>query len=108
MQEPEEILEQAVAMLSDTKAKLPLAGECVTITAGPTYEPIDDVRFIGNHSSGLMGISLAEAFAQQGAEVHLVLGPTHLRPTNSHIVVHSVMTAEEMLAAAEEPSGVAR
>lgn len=105
MQEPEEILEQAVAMLTAKAEKLPLAGECVTITAGPTYEPIDDVRFIGNHSSGLMGISLAEAFAQQGAEVHLVLGPTHLRPTNSHIVVHSVMTAEEMLAAAEETFG---
>ena len=105
MQEPEEILEQAVAMLTAKAEKLPLAGECVTITAGPTYEPIDDVRFIGNHSSGLMGISLAEALARQGAEVHLVLGPTHLRPTNPQIVVHPVMTAEEMLAAAQETFG---
>ena len=88
-----------------TTEELPLAGECVTITAGPTYEPIDDVRFIGNHSSGLMGISLAEALARQGAEVHLVLGPTHLRPTNPHIVVHPVMTAEEMLVAAQETFG---
>lgn len=101
MQEPEEILEQAVEMLTST-VESPLQGECVTITAGPTYEPIDDVRFVGNHSSGLMGISLAEACAKLGAEVHLILGPTHLRPTDSHIVVHPVMTAEEMLAAAEE------
>lgn len=101
MQEPEEVLEQAVEMLTST-VESPLQGECVTITAGPTYEPIDDVRFIGNHSSGLMGISLAEACAKLGAEVHLILGSTHLRPTDSRIVVHPVMTAEEMLAAAEE------
>lgn len=101
MQEPEEILEQAVEMLTATE-EMPLQGECVTITAGPTYEPIDDVRFIGNQSSGLMGISLAEACAKLGAEVHLVLGPTHLRPAESRIVVHPVTTAEEMLATAKE------
>ena len=101
MREPEEILTQAVGILDTFDAK-PLAQECVTITAGPTCEPIDDVRFIGNHSSGLMGISLAEVCAKRGAEVHLVLGPTHLRPKDQRVVVHSVASAQEMLAEAEE------
>lgn len=68
------------------------------ITAGPTYEPIDPVRFIGNRSTGKMGIAIAEAFAKQGALVELVLGPTHLRPTNKNINCHLVETGAEMYA----------
>jgi phosphopantothenoylcysteine decarboxylase/phosphopantothenate--cysteine ligase len=72
----------------------------VLITAGPTYEPIDPVRFIGNHSTGKMGYALAEAFADWGANVTLISGPTQLRVQHSRIEVVSVQTADEMYAAA--------
>jgi phosphopantothenoylcysteine decarboxylase/phosphopantothenate--cysteine ligase len=68
----------------------------VLVTAGPTYEHIDPVRFIGNHSTGAMGIEIAERLEELGASVHLVLGPTHLSP-NDRIEVSKVTTAEEML-----------
>jgi phosphopantothenoylcysteine decarboxylase/phosphopantothenate--cysteine ligase len=68
----------------------------VLITAGPTHEPIDPVRFIGNSSSGLMGIEIAKAFALKGAKVNLVLGPTHLDVAHPNIRVYKVNTAEEM------------
>jgi phosphopantothenoylcysteine decarboxylase/phosphopantothenate--cysteine ligase len=55
-----------------------LNGKKVLLTAGPTYEPIDPVRFIGNHSTGKMGFALAECFAEAGADVVLVSGPVHL------------------------------
>lgn len=70
----------------------------ILITAGPTYEPIDPVRFIGNRSTGKMGIAIAESFAKQGAKVELVLGPTHLRPTHPSINCHLVETGAEMYA----------
>ena len=70
------------------------------LTAGPTYEPLDPVRFLGNRSSGKMGIALADALARRGAEVHLILGPSALRPKESSVEVISVKTAEEMLQAA--------
>lgn len=73
-------------------------GKKILITAGPTYEPIDPVRFIGNRSTGKMGIAIAEAFAKKGALVDLVLGPTHLRPTNKSINCHLVETGAEMYA----------
>ncbi|GAB1417306.1 bifunctional phosphopantothenoylcysteine decarboxylase/phosphopantothenate--cysteine ligase CoaBC [Bacteroidales bacterium] len=73
------------------------AGKKVLISAGPTYETIDPVRFIGNYSSGRMGIALAESFAQQGAEVDLVLGPTHLSAHHPAIRTHAVSSAKEML-----------
>lgn len=73
-----------------------LAGEKVLITAGPTYEPLDPVRFIGNHSSGKMGFALATACYQQGAEVILVAGPTSQQIHNPGIEVISVKTAREM------------
>ena len=79
----------------------------VLITAGPTYEPLDPVRFLGNHSTGKMGYALAEAFAAAGAEVHLVSGPTNLPdPASAHISTVRVQTAEEMYhaAAAEAPA----
>jgi phosphopantothenoylcysteine decarboxylase/phosphopantothenate--cysteine ligase len=69
----------------------------ILITAGPTYEAIDPVRFIGNRSTGKMGIAIAEAFAARGAKVVLVLGPTHLRPKNPAIEVISIETGDEML-----------
>lgn len=71
----------------------------ILITAGPTYEPIDPVRFIGNRSTGKMGIAIAESFAKQGAEVELVLGPTHLRPSHKNINCHLVETGAQMYAA---------
>ena len=76
-----------------------LKGKKVLITAGPTYEAIDPVRFIGNHSSGKMGIALAEVCRERGAEVTLVLGPTsQLIPKNME--VKQVLTADEMYEAA--------
>lgn len=73
-----------------------LAGKKVLITAGPTYEPLDPVRFIGNHSSGKMGFALAAACYQEGAEVVLVAGPTGQQIHNPAIQVISVNTAQEM------------
>ena len=73
----------------------------VLVTAGPTYEPLDPVRFIGNHSTGKMGYALAEAFAAAGAEVTLVSGPTNLPdPTHPLIQTQRVETADQMYAAA--------
>ena len=69
------------------------------VTAGPTFEPIDPVRFIGNHSSGLMGFSLAETLAKQGYEVDLITGQTHLETDFPFIHRIDVKTAEEMLEA---------
>ncbi len=70
----------------------------VLITAGPTYEPLDPVRFIGNHSTGKMGFAIAEAFAGQGARVLLVSGPTQLTASGPAIQVYRVTTADEMYA----------
>ncbi len=77
-----------------------LIGKKVLITAGPTQERIDAVRFIGNHSSGKMGIALAEECASRGADVSLILGPTGLKPSNGHVNLTSVVTAEQMYGAA--------
>lgn len=74
----------------------PLAGKKILITAGPTYENIDPVRFIGNSSTGKMGIAIADACANRGAEVILVLGPTNLRPANDSIKILHVRSAVEM------------
>lgn len=79
-----------------------LTGKKILITAGPTYEPLDPVRFIGNYSSGKMGIAIADSAAQNGAEVHLVCGPTHLRPDNKNVLVTTVQTAHEMYDACEK------
>jgi phosphopantothenoylcysteine decarboxylase / phosphopantothenate---cysteine ligase len=75
----------------------PLAGKKALVTAGPTYEPIDPVRFIGNHSSGKMGLALAKELANRGAVVCLVMGPTQLNFDKLNgIVVKRVTTAKEM------------
>ncbi|HYF31337.1 MAG TPA: bifunctional phosphopantothenoylcysteine decarboxylase/phosphopantothenate--cysteine ligase CoaBC [Chitinophagaceae bacterium] len=73
-----------------------LVGKKVLVTAGPTYEPIDPVRFIGNHSSGKMGIALSKELANRGAEVNLVLGPSSLAPSIPGVHLKKVRTAEEM------------
>lgn len=97
MAEPEEIVE---FLKKDLSSKLPLRGKKVLITAGPTYEAIDPVRFIGNHSSGKMGYALAETAANLGAEVFLVSGPTHLKLEDSNIHIDRVTSAQEMYDAA--------
>ncbi|OUP08207.1 bifunctional phosphopantothenoylcysteine decarboxylase/phosphopantothenate--cysteine ligase CoaBC [Collinsella sp. An2] len=95
--EPEQIVEATLDVLarsSSPDAKL-LAGERVLITAGPTHEPIDPVRYIGNRSSGKMGIALAEAARDMGAQVTLVLGPTSLEPPRG-VTCIPVETAQQM------------
>lgn len=97
MEEPERI----IAALEDFfSSELDYQGKRIVLTAGPTHEAIDPVRFIGNHSTGRMGIALANEFHRRGAEVHLVLGPSNLYPTQG-VQVHNVTTAEEMLDATE-------
>jgi phosphopantothenoylcysteine decarboxylase / phosphopantothenate---cysteine ligase len=77
-----------------------LKGKSVLLTAGPTYEPIDPVRFIGNHSTGKMGYALAMCFAEAGATVYLISGPTQLQLELPAVEVVPVMTAEQMYQAA--------
>ncbi|WP_299233708.1 bifunctional phosphopantothenoylcysteine decarboxylase/phosphopantothenate--cysteine ligase CoaBC [uncultured Bacteroides sp.] len=97
MEEPENI----VAVLEDFFAKKSdLAGKKVMITAGPTYEKIDPVRFIGNYSSGKMGYALAECCAERGAEVTLISGPVSIIAKHPNIKTVSVESAEEMYQAA--------
>lgn len=79
-----------------------LSGKKALVTAGPTYEPIDPVRFIGNHSSGKMGLAIALELASRGAQVDLVLGPSSLTVNHEHIHVHQVRTAEQMYQACIE------
>ncbi len=93
MAEPETIVD---FLEKDIVSKLPLKGQKVLITAGPTYEAIDPVRFIGNHSSGRMGIELAKAAANLGAQVNLVLGPSALKVEHSFINVIHVTSAQSM------------
>jgi phosphopantothenoylcysteine decarboxylase/phosphopantothenate--cysteine ligase len=99
MAEPENILE---FLEKDLEGKLPLRGKKILITAGPTYEAIDPVRFIGNHSTGKMGYDIADAAAKAGAEVILVSGPTHLKAANLAVKVIRVTSAGEMYAACHE------
>jgi phosphopantothenoylcysteine decarboxylase/phosphopantothenate--cysteine ligase len=98
MAEPEEI----IAFLEEefSKKKQILRGKKVMITAGPTYEALDPVRFIGNHSSGKMGFALAEEFASQGADVSLICGPTVLTTENKSIHRIDITSAEELYEAA--------
>ena len=93
MAEPSEIIESITAKLNND---LPLTNKKVLITAGPTHESIDAVRFIANRSSGKMGIALAIEAANKGALVSLVLGPTHLECNHTNIKVYKVITASQM------------
>ncbi|MDH5597558.1 MAG: bifunctional phosphopantothenoylcysteine decarboxylase/phosphopantothenate--cysteine ligase CoaBC [Cyclobacteriaceae bacterium] len=94
MAEPEDIFSNIENFF---KKNLPLSGKKVLLTAGPTYESIDPVRFIGNHSSGTMGYSIADELVAQGAEVVLVSGPVSIKaPENNRINLIRVQSAQEM------------
>ena len=97
MEEPEKIVEVLEKHFSKQQC---LTGKSVLITAGPTYEKIDPVRFVGNYSSGKMGYALAEACAKQGAEVTLVSGPVMLQTKHPAIRRIDVESAQEMYSAA--------
>lgn len=99
MEEPENILDKVLSSLSQSAT---FVGKKVLITAGPTYEKIDAVRFIGNFSTGKMGYALAMEFANQGADVILVSGPTHLEIRHPKVKKISVMSAREMYEVANE------
>lgn len=99
MEEPENIFKVLEGFFSDT---LDLKGKKVLITAGPTYEKIDPVRFIGNFSSGKQGFALAQECADRGAEVTLITGPVSLSIDNSHVNRVDVMSADEMYDAVME------
>lgn len=98
MSEPSEIFSALCELFS---AKYDLAGVSVVITAGPTRESIDPVRYISNHSSGKMGYAIAQAFAERGAEVTLISGPVNL-PTPANVCRIDVISAQEMWQVAME------
>ena len=93
MAEPEHII---AFLEADLESKLPLKGKKILITAGPTYETIDPVRFIGNHSSGKMGFDIAQSAVNLGASVILVSGPTYFKIENDLVKVIPVVSAQEM------------
>ena len=99
MAEPDTILSHIESFF---KNKETMAGQKVLITAGPTYESIDPVRFIGNHSSGKMGFALAEKCLERGAEVVLITGPTICELTHQNLERIDVFSAREMLAATQQ------
>lgn len=96
MEEPEKI----VAFLDDFFNEKPLKGKNILITAGPTYEKIDPVRFVGNYSTGKMGFALAEVLASKGADVCLISGPVQLKTNHPNIERIYVESAAEMYEAA--------
>ena len=98
MAEPEDIIE---FIEKDIISKLPLQGLKVLITAGPTFEAIDPVRFIGNHSSGKMGYALADQAASLGAQVVLISGPSHEKLSDAAIEKVDIMSAEQMYNASQ-------
>jgi len=100
MAEPEEIVAYLQAFFAQEEV---LQGKTVLITAGPTMEPIDPVRFISNHSTGKMGYAIAQNLAEKGAKVHLISGKTALpAPQHPNIHFESVMSAEDMYQAAHK------
>ena len=99
MLEPDQITSYIIDFFNPN---LPLKGKRVLITAGPTFEEIDPVRFIGNHASGKMGFALAEVAANLGAKVTLVSGPTSERTNHPHINVKAVVSASEMYEAVKD------
>ena len=98
MAEPEMIAEKIEAFFNAASQPKSWTGKTVLITAGPTYEALDPVRFIGNHSSGKMGFSLAEAAANRGAKVILISGPSSQTTNHQNIEIHHVISAKEMFA----------
>ena len=99
MAEPDEIYQAIETLLSKKKE---LAGKQVLVTAGPTYEQIDPVRFIGNNSSGKMGLMLAEELASRGAAVDLIVGPSNIKTSHKLIKITRVKSADDMLKAVSE------
>lgn len=99
MAEPEDILS---FIENDVLGKLPLRGKKVLLTAGPTHEAIDPVRFLGNRSTGKMGFEIAKAIANKGAEVILITGPTNQIVSHSLISVFPITSAQEMYDACHE------
>lgn len=99
MLEPEEMVSKVVSFFNPT---LELKGKKVLITAGPTHEAIDPVRFIGNHSSGKMGYALAEVAFKMGAAVTLISGPSSEKISHPSLKLIKVVSAEEMLTAVQE------
>ncbi|MCW3463293.1 bifunctional phosphopantothenoylcysteine decarboxylase/phosphopantothenate--cysteine ligase CoaBC [Chitinophaga nivalis] len=99
MAEPEQIIAylQQHFLQTNPDTTKPLAGKLAIVTAGPTIEHIDPVRYISNHSSGKMGIAIAETLADAGAQVKLVLGPTHLGTTHPGVETIPVQSAADML-----------
>ena len=93
LMEPEQIMQNVAELFAAGKA---LKGKRFLVTAGPTYEAIDPVRFIGNHSSGKMGVAIAEALADQGAEVNLIIGPSVLEVRHPLVQTVRVTSAAEM------------
>lgn len=100
MEEPEKISEFVIGHLTSHETSKALSGRRILITAGPTYERIDPVRFIGNYSSGKMGYALAEECARRGADVQLVSGPVQCTTSLPGITVTHVESAQEMWEAA--------
>ncbi|HOE05871.1 MAG TPA: bifunctional phosphopantothenoylcysteine decarboxylase/phosphopantothenate--cysteine ligase CoaBC [Bacteroidales bacterium] len=96
LEEPDKIV---AALISYFSAQLSLKGKTFLVTAGPTYEKIDRVRFIGNYSSGKMGFAIAHELAHRGADVILVSGPTHLSVNSVNIEHIKINTADDMLQA---------
>jgi phosphopantothenoylcysteine decarboxylase/phosphopantothenate--cysteine ligase len=101
MAEPETIAKHIEAFFNHQKGNEKLSGKRVLITAGPTYEGIDPVRFIGNHSSGKMGFSLAEKCLNEGALVQLITGPTKLNLNHPNLTITKVQSAKEMMEAVQ-------
>lgn len=99
MAEPEQILDFICTRFFLTR---PLTGKKAMVTAGPTYEPIDPVRFIGNHSTGKMGLAIARELQHRGAEVTLIMGPTQVDMSSNGIPIVKVKTADEMYRASNK------
>lgn len=95
MADPADIVSFTADFL-DNRGKQPLKGKKALVTAGPTYERIDPVRFIGNFSSGKMGAAIAEALADKGAQVTLVLGPSSVELSHANVLIKRVESAEDM------------
>ena len=96
MAEPETIANTIESFFNSSQKTKNLTGKTVLITAGPTYEAIDPVRFIGNHSSGKMGFSIAQEAANRGAKVILISGPSSQQIHHQNIEIHRVTSAKEM------------
>ena len=99
MEEPEKIFEVLRSFFNDSQS---LKGKKILVTAGPTYEKIDPVRFIGNYSSGKMGYAIADEAVSRGADVTIVSGPVSVTPLNNNVKIINVESAKEMLAACND------